>query len=248
MQGIVGGMAIGGRMAAFDAMSLIWQASWIVQLVILVLVILSIISWTMIAFKWRELRRAEQDSEAFLEVYHDGSLDAAYEAARDLDRSPLSTIFLTAYSEMHRMARFSGKSEATKLKTVQVEALARRIRWSGSEEELRLERGLNFLATTGSAAPFIGLFGTVVGIINAFQSIGMTGSASLAVVAPGIAEALIATAIGLFAAIPATIFYNYFLGDLRSLNAGIDLFSAEYEGDLQRLAGARDESPRSVQA
>jgi biopolymer transport protein TolQ len=149
---------------------------------------------------------------------------------------------------MHRMARFSGKTEATKLETVQVEALARRIRWSGSEEELRLERGLNFLATTGSAAPFIGLFGTVIGIINAFQSIGMTGSASLAVVAPGIAEALIATAIGLFAAIPATIFYNYFLGDLRSLNAGIDLFSAEYEGDLQRLAGARDGSAHRGEA
>jgi biopolymer transport protein TolQ len=246
MGGIIVGAAMGGRLASLDALSLIWQASWIVQLVILLLVLLSVASWTIIAFKWRELRRAEQDSEAFL--YHDGSLDAAYEAARDLDRSPLSTIFLAAYSEMHRMARFAGRAQATELEAAHVDALARHIRWSGSEEELRLERGLNFLATTGSAAPFIGLFGTVIGIINAFQSIGMTGSASLAVVAPGIAEALIATAIGLFAAIPATIFYNYFLGDLRSLNAGIDLFSAEYEGDLQRLAGARDESPRSVQA
>jgi biopolymer transport protein TolQ len=244
---VIVGMAMGGRLASLDALSLIWQASWIVQLVILLLVLLSVASWTIIAFKWRELRRAEQDSEAFLEVYHDGSLDAAYEAARDLDRSPLSTIFLAAYSEMHRMARFTGKAQATQLEAAHADALARHIRWSGSEEELRLERGLNFLATTGSAAPFIGLFGTVIGIINAFQSIGMTGSASLAVVAPGIAEALIATAIGLFAAIPATIFYNYFLGDLRSLNAGIDLFSAEYEGDLQRLAGAGDESPHSVQ-
>jgi len=246
MGGIIVGATIGERLASLDALSLVWQASWIVQLVILVLVLLSVISWTIIAFKWRELRRAEQDSEAFLEVYHDGSLDAAYEAARDLDRSPLSTIFLVAYSEMHRMARFSGKTQATTLEAAQIETLARHIRWSGSEEEMRLERGLNFLATTGSAAPFIGLFGTVIGIINAFQSIGMTGSASLAVVAPGIAEALIATAIGLFAAIPATIFYNYFLGDLRSLNAGIDLFSAEYEGDLHRLAGAGDEPPRPV--
>jgi biopolymer transport protein TolQ len=244
---IIVSMTMGGRLASFDALSLIWQASLVVQLVILLLVLLSVVSWTIIAFKWRELRRAEQDSEAFLEVYHDGSLDAAYEAARDLDRSPLSAIFLAAYSEMHRMARFTGKSQATELEAAHVDALARRIRWSGSEEGLRLERGLNFLATTGSAAPFIGLFGTVVGIINAFENIGMTGSASLAVVAPGIAEALIATAIGLFAAIPATIFYNYFLGDLRSLNAGIDLFSAEYEGDLQRLAGARSESPRSAQ-
>ena len=241
------GAATEARLASLDVMSLIWQASWIVQLVILVLMLLSIVSWTIISFKWRELRRAEQDSEAFLEIYHDGSLDAAYEAARDLDHSPLSTIFLAAYSEMHRMARFSGKPQATELEPAHVEALARHIRWSGSEEELRLERGLNFLATTGSAAPFIGLFGTVIGIINAFQSIGMSGSASLAVVAPGIAEALIATAIGLFAAIPASVFYNYFLGDLRSLNAGIDLFSAEYEGDLQRLAGVTAEPPRPVQ-
>ena len=245
---VIVGMATGGRLASLDALSLIWQASWIVQLVILLLVLLSVASWTIIAFKWRELRRAEQDSEAFLEVYHDGSLDAAYEAARDLDRSPLSTIFLAAYSEMHRMARFTGKSQATELEAAHVDALARHIRWSGSEEELRLERGLNFLATTGSAAPFIGLFGTVIGIINAFQSIGMTGSASLAVVAPGIAEALIATAIGLFAAIPATIFYNYFLGDLRSLNAGIDLFSAEYEGDLHRMASAGDATSRPAGA
>jgi biopolymer transport protein TolQ len=242
MQGIIGGLAVGGQMASFDTMSLIWQASWLVQLVILILAILSIVSWTIIAFKWRELRRAEQDSEAFLEVYHDGSLDAAFEAARDLDRSPLSTIFLSAYSEMHRMARFAGKSQATELEPAHVRSLSRHIRWSGSEEELRLERGLNFLATIGSAAPFIGLFGTVIGVINAFQNIGMSGSASLAVVAPGIAEALIATAIGLFAAIPATIFYNYFLGDLRSLNAGIELFSAEYEGDLERLSGAIPES------
>jgi len=244
MGSVIVGAAMAPRLASLDAFSLVWQASWVVQLVILVLVLLSVISWTIISFKWRELRRAEQDSEAFLEVYHDGSLDAAYEAARDLDRSPLSTIFLAAYSEMHRMARFAGKSQATALEPAHVAALARQIRWSGSEEEIRLERGLNFLATTGSAAPFIGLFGTVVGIINAFQSIGMSGSASLAVVAPGIAEALIATAIGLFAAIPATIFYNYFLGDLRSLNAGIDLFTAEYEGDLERLVvSARDATP-----
>jgi biopolymer transport protein TolQ len=239
----------GGRLASLDALSLIWQASWIVQLIILVLVLLSVVSWTIIAYKWRELRRAAQDSEAFVEVYHDGSLDAAFDAARDLDDSPLSTIFLAAYSEMNRMARFAGKkATGATLEVAHVDALASHIRWTGSEEELRLERGLNFLATTGSAAPFIGLFGTVIGIINSFQSIGMSGSASLAVVAPGIAEALIATAIGLFAAIPATIFYNYFLGDLRKLHAGIELFSSEYEGDLRRLAGSGDDPPRSAEA
>jgi len=237
------GTAVGGRLASLDALALVWQASWLVQFVLLLLLILSVVSWAIIAFKWRELRRAEQDSEAFLEVYHEGSLDAAYEAARDLDRGPLPAIFLEAYGEINRMARFSGKSAMEGLAEAHLQALARKIAWAGSREALRLERGLSFLATTGSAAPFIGLFGTVIGIINAFQGIAMAGSASLAVVAPGIAEALIATAVGLFAAIPATVFYNHFVGELRSLAAAIDLFGTEYEGDLRHMANAKQESP-----
>jgi len=233
------GTALGGRLASLDALALIWQASWLVQFVLLLLLILSVISWTIIAFKWRELRRAEQDSEAFLEVYHEGSFDAAYEAARDLDRGPLSAVFLEAYGEMNRMARFSGKSVLEALTEGHLQALAQKIAWAGSREALRLERGLPFLATTGNAAPFIGLFGTVIGIINAFEEIGQAGTASLAVVAPGIAEALIATAVGLFAAIPATIFYNYFVGELRGLAAAIDLFRTEYEGDLRTMAIAK---------
>ena len=237
------GTAVGGRLASLDAWALIWQASWLVQFVLLLLLILSVVSWAIIAFKWRELRRAEQDSEAFLEVYHEGSLDAAYEAARDLDRGPLSAIFLDAYGEINRMARFSGKSAVEALTEGHLQALVRQIAWTSSREALRLERGLPFLATTGSAAPFIGLFGTVIGIINAFQGIAQSGSASLAVVAPGIAEALIATAAGLFAAIPATIFYNHFVGELRGLAAAIDLFGAEYEGDLRQFANAKQGSP-----
>jgi biopolymer transport protein TolQ len=240
------GTAVGGRLASLDVWTLVWQASLLVQLVLLLLLILSVVSWTVIAFKWRELRRAEQDSEAFLEVYHDGSLDAAYEAARDLDRGALSAIFLEVYGEVNRMARFTGKSAMKGLAEGHLQALAQKIAWTGSREALRLERGLSFLATTGSAAPFIGLFGTVIGIINAFQGIGRAGSASLAVVAPGIAEALIATAVGLFAAIPATIFYNHFVGQLRGLAAQIDLFSTEYEVNLRHLANAKQESPPAV--
>jgi biopolymer transport protein TolQ len=237
------GTALGGRLASLDALALVWQASWLVQLVLLLLLILSVVSWTVIAFKWRELRRAEQDSEAFLEVYHEGSLDAAYEAARDLQHSPLSSIFLDAYGEINRMARFRGKSMVESLEAGHLDALSRQIAWTGSREALALERGLSFLATTGSAAPFIGLFGTVLGIINAFEKIGQAGSASLAVVAPGIAEALIATAVGLFAAIPATIFYNHFVGELRRLVAAIDLFKTEYEGDLRRIANTKQGPP-----
>ena len=227
------GAAMGGRLASLDALTLVWQASWLVQLVLLLLAVLSVVSWTIIAFKWRELRRAGQDSEAFLEVYHEGSFDAAYEAARDLDRSPLSAIFLEIYAEINRMARFSGKSALGALEEGHLQALARQIGWTGSREGLRLERGLSFLATTGSAAPFIGLFGTVIGIIGAFEGIGRAGSASLAVVAPGIAEALIATGIGLFAAIPATIFYNLLVARIDNIVANIDLFQGELEEDFE---------------
>jgi biopolymer transport protein TolQ len=245
--GIIAGTAMGGRLASLDALSLIWQASWLVQLVIGLLLLLSIFSWAIILAKWRELRRAEQDSEAFLEVYQEGSLDAAYQLARQLERSPLASMFVSAYAEFNRMARFAGKGKSSGLSEAQIRALSRQLGWAGSREGLRLERGLSFLATTGSAAPFIGLFGTVIGIINAFHGIGQAGSASLAVVAPGIAEALIATAIGLFAAIPATIFYNYFVGELRGLTAAIDLFAADCEGDLRRHSGPTEEPVRVAQ-
>jgi biopolymer transport protein TolQ len=235
--GIIVGAAMGGRLASIDALSLVFQAGWVVQLVLLVLLTLSIVSWTIIAYKWRELRRAGQDSEAFLEVYQEGTLDAAYNKARELNRSPLASIYVTGYAELSRMIRFAGKGA---IDEKHLEALSRHIGWAGSREGLRLERGLNFLATTGSAAPFIGLFGTVIGIINAFHDIGQAGTASLAVVAPGIAEALIATAVGLFAAIPATVFYNYFVGELRGLTAAIDLFIADCVGDLRRASGARE--------
>ncbi len=246
--GMIAGTAMGGRLASLDALSLIWQASWLVQLVIGLLILLSVFSWAIILAKWRELRRAEQDSEAFLEVYQEGSLDAAYQLAKQLDRSPLASIFVSAYAEFNRMARFSGKGKPAGLSESQIRALSRQLGWAGSREGLRLERGLSFLATTGSAAPFIGLFGTVIGIINAFHGIGQAGTASLAVVAPGIAEALIATAIGLFAAIPATIFYNYFVGELRGLTAAIDLFAADCEGDLRRYSATHEEPVRVAQA
>jgi biopolymer transport protein TolQ len=231
---IIVGAAMGGRLASIDALSLVFQAGWVVQLVLLVLLTLSVVSWTIIAYKWRELRRAGQDSEAFLEVYQESSLDAAYNKARELNQSPLASIYVTGYAELTRMIRFAGKNA---LEEKHLQALGRHIGWAGSREGLRLERGLNFLATTGSAAPFIGLFGTVIGIINAFHNIGQAGTASLAVVAPGIAEALIATAFGLFAAIPATVFYNYFVGELRGLTAAIDLFTADCEGDFRRHSG-----------
>ncbi len=246
MKCIIVGAAMGGRLASLDALSLVLQASWVVQLVIGLLVLLSVLSWAIIVFKWRELRRAAQDSEAFLEVYHEGSLDAAYEAARQLDASPLASMFTAVYGELSRRGRMQGLTSTHAVDPAHVPQLVRQIAWVASREVQRLERRLGFLATTGSSAPFIGLFGTVIGIINAFQGIGRAGSASLAVVAPGIAEALIATAIGLFAAIPATIFYNHFIGTLRSLTASVEVFREEYEADLKRLASGSAGAARAA--
>jgi biopolymer transport protein TolQ len=219
---------------SLGVLDLVFQASLIVQLVLLGLVALSILSWAVIAFKMRELRRAQQDSEAFLEVYHAGSLDEAYSAAKDLDHSPLAAVFLAAYNELRRLARTSGGPVT--LTEPHLVMLARNVSWSSSREGLRLERGFSFLATTGSAAPFIGLFGTVVGIINAFEGIGRAGSASLAVVAPGIAEALIATAMGLFAAIPAVVAYNRYATEVERLIAHYEAFTDEFTTILQRQA------------
>jgi biopolymer transport protein TolQ len=244
---IIAGTVLGGRLASFDLLQLVWQASWLVQLVILLLAAASVMSWAAIVFKWRELSAAEQDSEAFLEAYHEGSWDAAYEAARNLDRSPLSAIFLMAHGELKRFAKYRGRAGGEAADDAQRRTVGRQIAWAVTQESLRLESRLPLLATIGSATPFVGLFGTVIGIINAFTGIGASGSASLAVVAPGIAEALIATAIGLFAAIPATIFYNIFVSRLRDLQEAIRLFATELEADVARFGERLPAPPRAVE-
>ena len=243
---IIAGTVLGGRLASLNLLDLVWQASWLVQLVILMLAAASVISWAAIVFKWRELSAAEQDSEAFLEAYHEGSWEASFEAARNLDRSPLSAIFLVAHGELKRFAKYRGRS-GEGLDDLQVRSVSRQIAWATTQETLRLESRLPLLATVGSATPFVGLFGTVIGIINAFTGIGASGSASLAVVAPGIAEALIATAIGLFAAIPATIFYNIFVARLRDLQEAIRLFASELESDVARFGDKLPAPARAVE-
>ncbi len=245
---VIAGTVWGGRLASLDPLDLIWQASWVVQLVILLLVAASIFSWAVIAFKWRELSGAEQDSEAFLDVYHEGDLERAYEVARDLDRGPLPAVFLAVMAEVKRMAKYASGDSEDGLDEGQLFTLSRHIAWASSQEAMRLEGRLSFLATVGSASPFIGLFGTVIGIINSFTGIGAAGSASLAVVAPGIAEALIATAIGLFAAIPATIFYNVFVSRLRESRELIDLFATELEGDLRQRGLRTPATPLKARA
>jgi biopolymer transport protein TolQ len=219
-----------------DIVDLILQASLIVKLVLILLAVMSIGSWAVIVSKWRELRGAAQDSEAFLEVYREEEFRAAYQAARDLDRSPLGAIFLAGCAELRRLSKKRSGEPARRLEVGQVRSIRKCLAWAADSEAKRLERGLAFLATTGNSAPFIGLLGTVIGIIGAFQGIGRSGSASLAVVAPGIAEALIATAVGLFAAIPASIAYNAFVVRIDAIAASIELFRSDFEEDLDDLA------------
>lgn len=221
---------------SFDVFGLILQAGLIVKLVLLLLFAFSLISWAIILSKWKELRGASEDSEAFLEVYHDRPFDAAYDAARELGRSPAASVFVAICDELGRMAREGGRPSVRGLDAEQTRAIHKQLSWLSTREAHRLERGLSFLATTGSSAVYIGLFGTVIGIIQAFQGIAQTGNASLAVVAPGIAEALIATAIGLFAAIPATIFYNHFSAGIDRLVDSMEYFASEFETDIQGLS------------
>ena len=217
---------------SFDLISLILQAGLIVKLVLLLLLGFSLSSLTIIVVKWWELRAADQDSEAFLEVYRREGFSGAFDAARHLDRSPLAVVFLTTGAELQK-AR--GRDGGDRSRDRLVTQLERSIAWSATAQVRRLERGMPFLATTGSATPFIGLFGTVVGIIAAFQSIGEAGQASLAVVGPGIAEALVATAVGLLAAIPATIAYNAFGGRIDAVLAMLERFSSQFEEDVSRV-------------
>jgi biopolymer transport protein TolQ len=223
---------------SFDVLGLILQAGLIVKIVLLVLVMFSVISWAIIASKWWELRGVEQDSEAFLEIYHQEPFEEVYESARDLGRSPIALVFLAACSEMARLASRAGLSAVSELDPAAMRRVTKRISWSAAHETQRLDRGLPFLAMTGSSSVYIGLFGTVVGIVQAFQGIGASGNASLAVVAPGIAEALIATAVGLVAAIPATIFYNVFSARIDADAGSIVRFAEELEEDLSQLGAS----------
>ncbi len=217
---------------SFDLIDLILHAGLIVKLVLLILLAFSIASLSIIVTKWSELRAADQDSEAFLEVYQREGFSEAYDAARHLDRSPLAVVFLTTGRALHE-ARERNDTDRSREKLIL--QLERSIEWGATAQARRLERGLPFLATTGSTAPFIGLFGTVIGIIAAFQSIGEAGQASLSVVGPGIAEALVATAAGLLAAIPAMVAYNSFGGRIDGILAMLERFSTQFQRDLGLL-------------
>ncbi len=217
-------------------LELIADASFIVQLVLLVLIFFSVFSWTIVFFKRKTLRSAESQSRKFLSVFRKSSnLSDVNDAARKLQASPLASLFQSGFKELAHLAKANPKSE---LSPERMESLNRALLKASNSEVARLEKMMFFLATTGNVTPFIGLFGTVWGIMDAFIRIGVVRSASLATVAPGIAEALVTTAVGLFCAIPAVIAYNYFLQRIKGLITEMEDFSLEFLNIAGRLYGS----------
>lgn len=214
---------------------LIIEASFVVQLVLLVLLFFSVFSWAIIIFKRKSLKTAFLQSSKFLDFFRRSrNLSEVTEAARKYKASPLSSLFLAGFKEL---AHCSKGNPSFQINSSQLERINRALVKASNEEISRLEKMMNFLATTGSVTPFIGLFGTVWGIMDTFHEIGLLKSVSLTTVAPGIAEALIATALGLFAAIPAVIAYNYFLHRIKELTMKMEDFSIEFLNITERLYG-----------
>ncbi|HEY6838047.1 MAG TPA: protein TolQ [Geobacteraceae bacterium] len=215
----------------------------VVKLVLLILLYFSVVSWAIIFYKLLQVHRAKSESEKFVDFFWKTKRFDAIGAQLDrFSNSPLTVLFNEAHDELKRlMERGEEKSDPTVMSTELggIDNIARALRRATTSEVTRLEKYLTFLATTGSTAPFIGLFGTVWGIMTAFKGIGETGSASLAVVAPGIAEALIATAIGLVAAIPAVMGYNHFQQKIKVLIAEMDSFSTELLNIIHRSFGKK---------
>ncbi len=195
------------------ALQLILQAGYIVKGVLIILLFFSVVSWAIIFFKHRYFSKANKENDQFLKAYRAGrDPKGLYQVTRTFTISPIANIFRAVYAD-------EGNKDRSETK--------RLLRRYEALETAKLEKYLSFLATTGSTTPFIGLFGTVWGIMNSFRNIGASGAASLAVVAPGIAESLIATAAGLVAAIPAVIAYNYYLSMARRMIVEIEDFSEE---------------------
>jgi biopolymer transport protein TolQ len=201
---------------------LLLRASPIAKFVLALLALFSIASWAIIFTKWRNVRKAERATRDFLSRFKShAKLSDVYVDSETSNGSPVARVFLAGYDEITSQIG-EGSREVRS-----VDAVGRVLQSATIAEITQLERSLSWLATTANASPFIGLFGTVVGIVIAFQGLSGASASSIQAVAPGIAEALIATAAGIAAAVPAAIFYNYFLNRVKLLTATIDRFTLE---------------------
>jgi biopolymer transport protein TolQ len=199
------------------------------------LLLFSIISWGIIVSKHLSLQKAQNQSIEFLETFWQSKrLDEIYGHSDEMVLSPVAQVFRAGYQELIKVKKQEKKSEDKQVLLGGAENIERALRRAATAEMTQLERLVPFLATVGSTAPFIGLFGTVVGIINSFADIARFQSASLTTVAPGIAEALVATAGGLLAAIPAVIFFNYFNSQIKVLGHEMENFSSDFMNIVRR--------------
>jgi len=218
--------------------SLILGAGLVVKLVMLLLLVFSLVSWAIILVKLISLAKAKRESSAFLDLFWSSNeLDTLYKKAERLAAAPIPAVFRAGYVELVKVTEPRGGLAAGNQKGEpgDLETVLRAMKREKRAQVTGLEKAVPFLATVASASPFIGLFGTVWGIMNSFQGlIGAEGSTTIQAVAPGIAEALIATAIGLLAAIPAVIFYNLFLNRIKVLSAEMENFSSDFLNIIDR--------------
>ncbi|MCY3858660.1 MAG: protein TolQ [Gammaproteobacteria bacterium] len=215
--------------------SLIAGASWPVLAIIIGLMLASLVSWTMIVQRWLALSRALRDLQSFEDFFWSGRnlRDIFSDISNEAEPTGIESVFLAGFSEFERLSEQNADADAI------MTGVQRATRVAVTREEMNLELHLGFLATLGSTAPYIGLFGTVIGIINSFRSLVNLSQATLASVAPGISEALIATAIGLFVAIPAVIAFNRFSARVEVLTKGYESFVDELISILFRASQAR---------
>ena len=222
-------------------LDLVARSGLLSRFVLLILILFSVASWAIVLRKILHFRHVESESERFRDVFRRSRKFSEVQAVcGSLNRSPLVGIFQTGYAELNSQLRSSSDDEAdsthsdSSLTLRSIDALDRALQRAAAVEVNKIESRIDFLATTASITPFIGLFGTVWGIMNSFQGIAATGSSSLGVVAPGIAEALIATAAGLFAAIPAVYFYNHLTHRVKLFVSEMDDFSLEFLNIAER--------------
>jgi biopolymer transport protein TolQ len=241
---------LGSDPLATDIVQMVFHAGPMVKFVLLLLFFFSLSSWAIIFMKLRLLKKIRDENERFLELFSSNrEKSKVYLEAKIFNYSPFAQIFRAGYAEFSRakMLQQGNPDQAKVFQSKQsiMDNVQRAVKKVLSLQGSRLEKGLTFLATTGNTSPFIGLFGTVWGIMTAFSSIGMKGSASLAVVAPGIAEALIATAAGLAAAIPAVVAFNYFNRRIRASQVEMGNFISDLIGILERGLIRRESGERA---
>ena len=230
-----------------DLVNIILSAGLMVQFVLLLLLFFSITSWAIMIMKYRYIKRAYAESDIFNDFFWKSrDLSDAFAKAKQLRGCPLARVFRVGYTELSKVGKSSSSNTSQTMESPAEESASLSARFVGTENiERALRRAINtettrmtqmvpFLATTGNTTPFIGLFGTVWGIMNSFHGIGLRGSASLAVVAPGISESLIATAAGLAAAIPAVIAFNHFMHKIRIIESELQNFMADFLNIVER--------------